>query len=146
MLQKFQPKQQLSTLPLKKKVIFQLLSHRLLLIFFCIFVSHFTYGSAVSLSVGLEGQLLGIVVRKEKPELEEQKDQLVLTIAEGKNTLKVLEDDLLRLLNESEGSLLDNEELFTTLQVSRATSISIKESLENSELTEVEIDAAREVI
>lgn len=84
-------------------------------------------------------------MRKEKPELEEQKDQLVLTIAEGKKTLKTLEDELLRLLNESEGSLLDNEELFTTLQVSRATSISIKESLETSEVTEVEIDAAREV-
>lgn len=89
---------------------------------------------------------MGTVVRKEKPELEEQKDQLVLTISEGKKTLKALEDELLRLLNESEGSLLDNEELFTTLQVSRATSISIKESLESSEVTEIEIDAAREVI
>lgn len=32
---------------------------------------------------GLEAQLLGIVVRKEKPQLEEQKDQLVTTIAKG---------------------------------------------------------------
>ncbi|KAJ1520022.1 hypothetical protein ONE63_004252 [Megalurothrips usitatus] len=93
---------------------------------------------------GLEGQLLGIVVRKEKPDLEEQKDQLVLSIAEGKRSLKNLEDELLRLLNESEGSLLDNEELYTTLQVSRATSISIEESLAISEVTEAEIDKARE--
>lgn len=33
---------------------------------------------------GLEGQLLGIVVRKEKPHLEEQKDKLVTSIAKGK--------------------------------------------------------------
>lgn len=32
---------------------------------------------------GLEAQLLGIVVRKEKPQLEEQKDNLVTTIAKG---------------------------------------------------------------
>lgn len=32
---------------------------------------------------GLEAQLLGIVVRKEKPQLEEQKDELVMTIATG---------------------------------------------------------------
>lgn len=46
-------------------------------------------------NVGLEAQLLGIVVRKEKPELEEQKDNLVLTIASGKRTLKELEDRIL---------------------------------------------------
>ena len=32
---------------------------------------------------GLEAQLLGIVVRKERPQLEEQKDQLVSTISRG---------------------------------------------------------------
>lgn len=32
---------------------------------------------------GLEAQLLGILVRKERPQLEEQKDKLVTTIAKG---------------------------------------------------------------
>lgn len=32
---------------------------------------------------GLEAQLLGTVVRKEKPQLEEQKDKLVTSIAKG---------------------------------------------------------------
>lgn len=45
---------------------------------------------------GLEAQLLGIVVRKEKPMLEEQKDKLVMTIATGKRTLKDLEDRILQ--------------------------------------------------
>lgn len=45
---------------------------------------------------GLEAQLLGIVVRKERPELEEQKDTLVMNIADGKKRLVELEDEILR--------------------------------------------------
>lgn len=47
---------------------------------------------------GLEAQLLGIVVRKERPELEEQKDSLVISIAAGKKSLQELEDEILRSL------------------------------------------------
>lgn len=94
---------------------------------------------------GLEAQLLGIVVRKERPQLEEQKDNLVTTIAKGRRTLMDLENELLRLLNETRGSLLDDAELFNTLQTSKATSIAVQKSLEVSETTEVAIDAAREV-
>jgi dynein heavy chain, axonemal len=47
---------------------------------------------------GLEAQLLGIVVRNEKPELEEQKDSLVLSIAAGKNKLIELEDQILKYI------------------------------------------------
>ena len=45
---------------------------------------------------GLEAQLLGIVVRKERPELEESKDKLVVSIAERKKKLVNLEDEILR--------------------------------------------------
>ncbi|VDM31109.1 unnamed protein product [Hydatigera taeniaeformis] len=93
---------------------------------------------------GLEAQLLGIVVRKEKPELEEQKDSLVIGIANGKKKLKELEDELLRLLNETQGSLLEDEGLFLTLQTSKATSAEVTEFLSISERTEVQIDAARD--
>ena len=48
------------------------------------------------ITTGLEAQLLGIVVRKERPELEEQKDRLVVNIAEGKKKLADLEDEILR--------------------------------------------------
>ncbi|XP_030382586.1 dynein heavy chain 2, axonemal, partial [Scaptodrosophila lebanonensis] len=93
---------------------------------------------------GLEAQLLGIIVRKEKPALEEQKDELVVTIARNKRTLIDLDNEILRLLNESRGSLLDDDELFSTLQKSRQTSILVKESLSIAEITEVEIDSARQ--
>ena len=45
---------------------------------------------------GLEDQLLGIVVRKERPELEESKDKLVVNIASSKKKLADLEDEILR--------------------------------------------------
>ncbi|PIO34802.1 hypothetical protein AB205_0116430, partial [Aquarana catesbeiana] len=45
---------------------------------------------------GLEAQLLGSVVKKERPELEDQKQSLVLNIAAGKRKLQDLEDEILR--------------------------------------------------
>ncbi|XP_048885226.1 dynein axonemal heavy chain 2 [Brienomyrus brachyistius] len=93
---------------------------------------------------GLEAQLLGIVVRKERPELEEQKDSLVISIASGKRKLQELEDEILRLLNEATGSLLDDVHLVNTLQTSKVTASEVSEQLETSEQTEIKIDMARE--
>jgi dynein heavy chain len=47
---------------------------------------------------GLEAQLLGIVVRKESSQLEEEKDSLVINIAAGKKKLQALEDEILRFV------------------------------------------------
>ncbi|MEQ2220854.1 Dynein heavy chain 2, axonemal [Ilyodon furcidens] len=47
---------------------------------------------------GLEAQLLGIVVRKERPELEQQKESLVISIAAGKKGLQDLEDEILKFV------------------------------------------------
>ncbi|XP_075914114.1 dynein axonemal heavy chain 2-like [Petromyzon marinus] len=93
---------------------------------------------------GLEAQLLAIVVRREKPDLEEQKDSLVLAIAAGKSKLQELEDEILRLLNESQGSLLDDPQLVNALQASKVTAGEVAEQLAVSEHTEAKIDAARE--
>ncbi|XP_070785989.1 dynein axonemal heavy chain 2 [Enoplosus armatus] len=93
---------------------------------------------------GLEAQLLGTVVRKERPELEEQKDSLVISIASGKRSLQELEDEILRLLNEATGSLLDDVQLVNTLQTSKVTATEVSEQLESSEQTEIKIDSARE--
>ncbi|KAG8236114.1 hypothetical protein J437_LFUL000477 [Ladona fulva] len=99
----------------------------------------------ISRNLGLEAQLLSVVVGKERPDLEEEKDSLVTNIAAGWKLLKNLEDEILRLLNETEGSLLDDVHLVNTLKTSKATSISVKEQLEISEKTEIEIDSAREL-
>ncbi|KAM3963696.1 LOW QUALITY PROTEIN: dynein heavy chain 2, axonemal kl-2 [Aphomia sociella] len=93
---------------------------------------------------GLTAQLLGIVVRKERPQLEQMKDNLVMTIANNKKVLVDLENDLLRIMYESQVPLLENEELFITLQTSQRTSLEVKEALITSQVTEKEIDAARQ--
>eukprot|EP00033_Pygsuia_biforma_P005625 GCRY01006214.1.p1 GENE.GCRY01006214.1~~GCRY01006214.1.p1 ORF type:complete len:1920 (-),score=585.98 GCRY01006214.1:315-5459(-) len=93
---------------------------------------------------GLEDQLLSIVVRNEKPELEQQKDTLVIKMAADQAKLKELEDTILELLNIAQGSLLDDEKLITALQSSKTTSEEIKQSLVVSRHTEQKIDKARE--
>ena len=84
---------------------------------------------------GLEDQLLGDVVRKERPDLEEAKDRLVVSISNDKKQLKELEDKILRLLKESEGNILDDEVLINTLQTSKVTSGMISGRLVEAEET-----------
>jgi dynein heavy chain, axonemal len=93
---------------------------------------------------GLEDQLLGIVVRREKPELEKQKNLLVGNMAEAKKKLVELEDEILFLLSTAQGSLLDDEQLVNTLQSSKTIAQDVAQQLVVSEETEKRIDAARE--
>ena len=93
---------------------------------------------------GLEDQLLGDVVRKERPDLEEQKDRLVVSISNDKKQLKELEDKILKLLKESEGNILDDEVLINTLNNSKLTSSVISKRVEEAEVTEKAINEARE--
>ena len=51
---------------------------------------------------GLQDQLLGIVAAREKPELEEKKNQLILESAKNKRQLKEIEDKILEVLSTSQ--------------------------------------------
>ena len=51
---------------------------------------------------GLEDQLLGIVAAKEKPELEEKKNELIIESAANKKKLKEIEDKILEVLSSSQ--------------------------------------------
>ena len=93
---------------------------------------------------GLEDQLLGDLVRKERPDLEEQKDRLVVSISNDKRQLRDLEDKILKLLKESEGNILDDEVLINTLNNSKLTSGVIAGRVKEAEETEAKINAARE--
>ena len=48
---------------------------------------------------GLEDQLLGIVAAKEKPELEEKKNILIIEGAANEKKLKEIEDQILEVLS-----------------------------------------------
>ncbi|CAK4643818.1 unnamed protein product [Aphanomyces euteiches] len=75
---------------------------------------------------GLEDQLLGDVVKHERPDIEEKKNRLVVTMAQDKKQLKDIEDRILQKLSESSGNVLDDEGLIETLASSNATSKVIK--------------------
>jgi dynein heavy chain, axonemal len=55
-----------------------------------------------------------------------------------------LENDTLRLLNESKGPILENEMLISTLQSAKETTVTVKEALATAEVTEREINFVRE--
>ncbi|KAI9348792.1 dynein heavy chain and region D6 of dynein motor-domain-containing protein [Zopfochytrium polystomum] len=93
---------------------------------------------------GLEGQLLADVVKLERPELEEQRNSLIVNIANDKKQLKDIEDKILKMLFNSQGNILDDEELIDTLNQSKVTSAAIKERVVQAEVTELEINSARE--
>lgn len=61
------------------------------------------------------------VVRLERPELEQQRNELVVRINADKTQLKGIEDKILYLLYHSEGNILDDEELIETLNESKVT-------------------------
>ena len=93
---------------------------------------------------GLEDQLLGTVVMQERRDLAEAKNQLVVSNARMKAQLKDLEDKILYMLSNSEGNILDDEELINTLAQSKVTSDDITEKVAEAEVTERDIDQTRE--
>lgn len=92
---------------------------------------------------GLEDQLLGIVVAKEKPDLEKEKNELVIQSAENKRLLKEIEDKILELLSSSQGNILEDEAVVNALSKSKVTANEIAEKQASAEITEAEIDSAR---
>jgi len=93
---------------------------------------------------GLEDQLLVEVVKNERPELEQQKDQLIMQLSDFKRQLKELEDKILKLVSEASDDILNDEELILTLDQSKETSIAINERMIEAEQTAKMIDENRE--
>ena len=84
------------------------------------------------------------MVRLERPDLEEQRNALVVKINNAKNELKKIEDEILKKLFHSEGNILDDQELVEALNISKVTAKQISQQLEEAEQTEAKISAARE--
>jgi dynein heavy chain len=91
---------------------------------------------------GLEEQLLSEVVSKEIPEVLQKRTELMLQMADDKKTLQSLEEQILKLLSESTGNILDDEVLIKTLAESKETSTAVNVRVAEAEITAVEIDVA----
>ncbi|KAM9856968.1 dynein axonemal heavy chain 1 [Aulostomus maculatus] len=92
---------------------------------------------------GLEDQLLGQVVAVERPDLEDAKNQLIVSNAKMKQELKEIEDEILFRLSSAEGNPVDNEELIQVLEASKIKAGEIKAKVIAAEKTEEDIDATR---
>jgi len=75
---------------------------------------------------GLQDQLLALVVMQERPDLEEQRSQIVVGVAQMKHELKEIQDRILMKLSSSEGSPLDDLDFIITLEASKVKSGDIK--------------------
>jgi len=77
---------------------------------------------------GLEDQLLAMVVKVEKPDLEQTKEDLVSKQNEFMITLAGLESGLLQQLSDADpDTILQNIALIDSLEVTKKTSNEIKE-------------------
>ena len=106
----------------------------------------FVRASVIDFTVTAEGlteQLLADTVRHEQPELQQRKDAVVVALAQDRERLSDLRAKILDLLSNTKGNILDDDDVVAALESSRATSARIKQSVETSEASEAEIDAAR---
>ncbi|XP_014909460.1 dynein heavy chain 7, axonemal [Poecilia latipinna] len=92
---------------------------------------------------GIEDQLLGIVVARERPDLEEEKQALIRQGAENKRQLKEIEDKILEVLSSSEGNILEDETAIKILSCSKVLANEISEKQAVAEETEQKIDETR---
>lgn len=93
--------------------------------------------------IALEAQQLSLVVSLERPELEKQKYELVMSIAADKKVLVDIEDRLLELLRTSGDHILDDDNLITTVEDAKKKSIEVNERVKKSEETEITINQLR---
>ncbi|CAK1584360.1 unnamed protein product [Parnassius mnemosyne] len=93
---------------------------------------------------GLEDQLLSVVVRAERADLEEQRESLIMETSANKSLLSGLEDSLLRELATSTGNMLDNVELVNTLENTKSKAAEVMEKLELAEATTSDIEKLRD--
>lgn len=79
---------------------------------------------------GLEEQMLGDVVIKEKPEVEQKRLDIVVSMDRDQKTLKQIENNILKLLSENEvEEILDADTLINVLSDSKVTTKEINERM-----------------
>ena len=92
---------------------------------------------------GLTEQLLNLVILREKESLETERQRLLEQVASLKAMLVDLENQLLELLRSSEGNLLENTSLITTLNTTKIKSQENTEALNTAMETNQKINNSR---
>ena len=89
----------------------------------------------------LEDQLLTLVIKHERIEIENKKIQLMESLLNNRKELKTIEDQILALITT--GNIMNDEKLADTLTASKRTVDEITERISEAVRTEQEINEAR---
>ncbi|KAF6274521.1 dynein axonemal heavy chain 14 [Rhinolophus ferrumequinum] len=92
---------------------------------------------------GLQDQLLSTILTHEVPHLENQRFHLLESISLDTMTLEELEQKTLNLLQNTQGCILDDEEIVDILRESKITANEISKRINAAEKAESEIQAIR---
>ncbi|KIY94679.1 Dynein heavy chain 7, axonemal, partial [Monoraphidium neglectum] len=92
---------------------------------------------------GLEDQVLGLVVARERPELEEDKARLTVQGAENARQLAEIEDRIIAVLSASQGDILEDETAIDVISSSKALANDVAAKQAAAEKTARKIDEAR---
>ena len=95
--------------------------------------------------LGLEQQLLSLVLSKEQSALEGMLNKLLKDVTQNKRSLQDLDKELLKKLNESEGNLLEDQGLLDILKNTKAQSKEISVQLAEADSKSKEINIKREI-
>jgi dynein heavy chain 2 len=94
---------------------------------------------------GLEGQMLGLAIQHEEPELEKAKGAMLQREESFKVQLASLEKELLEALATAEGNLLENSVLIESLTRTKEKAAEIEDALLKSADASLKLDQQREV-
>ena len=95
-------------------------------------------------SDALRDRLLDIVISREKPELQEKFEKILIENINNKRILKQQEDNILHTLSGSSANILEDEAAIKILDSSKSLAIDLMKRQEATRTTKEEIDAFRE--
>lgn len=96
-------------------------------------------------AMGLEDQLLGVVIQHEQQALEEQMRALIVDVNVNTKALYNLDQLLLQRLGDAKGDLLENTELISVLADTKRKAISVTSKLSHAAETRASLNEKREV-
>jgi dynein heavy chain len=93
---------------------------------------------------GLVHQLLGIILARERPELEEEKSQLFAQMNDNRKNMEEIENNILNVLFTSSGNILEDENAIKSLSSSKVLVNELFEKHKSSLTTNERIETNRQ--